>query len=271
MVVRKQVDTFKLKLGMLKLWEGNSRTDDDSHLYAVDVDRAPVGFHLYFLNNESVAKEKETNLWAGISAKREVGPAMVDGFAIYNQGKVDRDAGGDLEHAGYAVKAACNTEVGFAHVGVQVLYSTGDDGKSGTDTDEFQTLEPDGQGYWSYVGLFTPRGSSDTNNLRASLRNRDQNGLGRGLTTVQARLSYPLRDDLSVYAAAGVFQASADDGNGKGMGTEVMAEGKYMISKNLGIEFGGAFAALGDFYEKSGSGNSPDSLYELFSRLQVEF
>ena len=161
--------------------------------------------------------------------------------------------------------------MGSAHVGVQVLYSTGDDGKSGTDTDEFQTLEPDGQGYWSYVGLFTPRGPSDTNNLRASLRNRDQNGIGRGLTTIQVKLSYPLRDDLDAYAAAGVFQASADDGNGKGMGTEALAEGKYMISENLGIEFGGAFAVLGDFYEQIGSEDSPDNLYELYSRLQVEF
>ena len=270
-MVSKRADRLNLKVGMLKLWEGDSREDDDSDLYAVDVDVTPVGFHLYFLNDKSVAKAEETNLWAGVSVKREVGPATVDGAVIYNQGSVDGDGGADLEHAGYAVKAACSAEAGSADLGVQVLYSTGDDGKSGTDTDEFRTLQADGQGYWSYVGLFTPRGPSDTNNLRASLRNRDQNGIPRGLTTVQARCSYPVREDLSFYAAAGVFQASVDDGKGKGMGTEVLAEGKYMISKTLGIEFGGSVAILGDFYKKIGSEDSPNNLYELYSRLQVEF
>jgi hypothetical protein len=81
-----------------------------------------------------------------------------------------------------------------------------------------------------------------------------------------------LEDRLSGYLAAGLFSATEEDAEGnKDMGTELLAEGKYMITKSLGIEFGASYAFLGDFYKEAESGNLPEDLFEVYSRLQVEF
>ena len=211
--------------------------------------------------------DTETNIWAGVTGNGSFGAANLNAFLIYNTGSMDI---ADVKHTGIAVKAEIKFDINTASVGIQTLYSSGNDWKDSTDTKEFRTLQSDGQGYWSYLGLFTPRGSSDTNNLRASLRNRDQNGVARGLTTMQAFAAFPVLDDLDGYIAAGLFKATEEDASGNSdMGTEILAEGIYKISEKLTFEFGGSYLMTGDFYKSTGS--EPDGIYELFSRLQVEF
>jgi hypothetical protein len=204
-----------------------------------------------------------------VTGNKNLGKAKLNAFFIYNTGSVDK---AEVKHTGYAAKIEFVFDIKSSSVGVQALYSTGDDGKDPAKTDEFRTLQDDGQGYWSYLGIFTPRGSSDTNNLRASLRNRDKDGLARGLTTVQGFAAFPIVGNLDGYVAAGLFKSTEEDANGySDMGTEILAEGKYKISEKLAIEFGGSYAITGDFYKTGGATAEPENLYLLFSRLQVEF
>ena len=210
------------------------------------------------------------DLWIGVKGDKTIAGTDLHVFGIYNTGSID-DANWD--HSGFAagIKGSRETEVG--RIGLQALYSSGDDDPTDNSSDEFRTIAQSGTdnfgsaGYWGYLGLTGPRGSSDVQDLGVSLQNR-----GLGLTTVQAYLENSLCDNVTGYLSGGWLASSEENpiSGSDNMGVELLAEAKVDLGDGLALELGGAYLFTGGFYKATGGG-TPEDIYELFSRLQLEF
>lgn len=280
----RQFRDFDLGLGVFKMWEGDNAIEgDDANLavgdlsYVVD-DKSKIGLGTYFLYDGSVYSypsltyDTSWDVWTGLNAKTEIGSnAGINGFILTNYGERDDPS---WNHFGWAAKLEGSYKPGYGKIGIQGLYASGEKGADADDSDEFRTIaqsERDNfgaQGYWSYLSLTSPRGSSDVADLGVGLQNR-----GYGLITIQANYEFPIAKRLDGYLAAGWLRSAVDNStNGENdMGTELVAEASYDLGGGLKLEGGAAYLFTGDFYKAGASSNDPENLYELYSRMQFEF
>ncbi len=258
-------------------------------LLAADVDqplgeKTSVGASVYFLPDRGDYSYPTTfpyrsawDLWLGVRGKTVLMDSLpVNGFAILNTGQRDTDAPEPgFHHTGFAGKfEAGPIELGPGKLSGQFLYASGSDHPNVGTTSQFQTVAQtyhDGfgaQGYWSYMQLTSPNGPSDVQDLGVSLQNQ-----GYGLMTVQAKYEYPICGKLSGTSAVGYLRAAAHNAlNGSSdMGTELTQMFTYNFGHGLTLDFGGAWLFTGDFYKERPTSASPADLWELFSRLQLEF
>ena len=120
----------------------------------------------------------------------------------------------------------------------------------------------------SYLMLTSPHGPGDVADLGVSLQNR-----GCGLFTAQTKYEYPVYGRLSGLSALGWFRSdAANPANGStDMGTE--------LGQNFTLDFGGGLKAdrgaavlfAGDFYRASPVAPAPSTVYEAYTRVQLEF
>lgn len=135
-------------------------------------------------------------------------------------------------------------------------------------------------GYWGYTGILTIQGPTDTGFDGDSV-NISNNGYG--LSTVQAKYSFPITPDLTGYVAAGWFGNSKAQGGRSGdVGTDFLLMGTYRFNKYLSLDFGGAYAKLEDSVSGYSNGIVGGAGFNqgvgvsrnksaLFTRLQAEF
>ena len=275
------------RLGLLWLAEGESdltgtgaaflATSDFDMQVGSDV----LGASVYYLRDNGTYSygtfggpratyDSSWDLWAGLRAHLDCGDFQTSAYAIFNHGET---ASPDWKHSGWAARLAVDKKIDETKLSAQVLYSTGNDGSSTTRSDEFRTIaqsERDNfgaQGYWSFVGLTSPHGPSDMNDLGVSVQNR-----GLGLLTAQLAADLPLSDRCSGYVStAWLRSAESNSSNGNSdMGWELLGELRWKLSGSLAIDIGGAFLLTGDFYRAPGGG-SPDDLVTAFARMQLEF
>jgi hypothetical protein len=108
--------------------------------------------------------------------------------------------------------------------------------------------------------------------------NLEPGNQGYGLTTVQAKVDFPITEGLSAQGVIGTFRSNKDmiDGNGNNVGKSLGTEAGVTLAANVGkhmtLEFGGAVASLGNagraIYNDP---STKKSVNEIFSRLQLEF
>jgi hypothetical protein len=166
---------------------------------------------------------------------------------------------------------------GDGGLGVMATYASGESDGSGF-------LPPMAlaatQGYWGYTGLLTIQGPTDTG-FDADSVNISNNGLG--LTTVQVKYFRPLTANTDMYLAAGWFGASdTPAGRDSLVGFDFLAMGTYHFSDILALDFGAAYALLGDAVSgypngviggvtfNQAAGDDRDKT-AFFTRLQAEF
>jgi hypothetical protein len=116
-------------------------------------------------------------------------------------------------------------------------------------------------GYWAYTHIFTPNGPSDVNDLGVEIGNR-----GAGLLTAQVQAGFPIGSRAGVDVAVGWFRAAESRNGSRDMGSEVSGTFRTQLAAPLRLDAGAAVAALGDFFA-----SDADTVYELFSRLQLQF
>ena len=141
-------------------------------------------------------------------------------------------------------------------------------------TDEFRTIAQSlrdnfgAQGYWSYLALTSPHGPSDVNDLGVSLQNR-----GLGLFTVQSKYEYDVHECLSGMFAVGWLRSTETNpmSGASEMGTELVKMFTYDFGGGLKADLGAAVLFTGDFYKPAPGAPQPDTLWEVFSRVQLEF
>jgi hypothetical protein len=261
----------------------------DALLFTFDMDqplmdkRYSVGFSTYYIADydqysyPTYAPYKSSwDLWVGARARANWETMPVNGFVVLNTGQRDPLLGGVFfDHTGWAGKF----EVGPICFGpgkfsTQVLYTTGSNHPGVGDSGEFRTVAQTfrdnfgSQGYWSYLHLTSPNGPDDVKDLGVGLQNR-----GLGLFTAMVKYEYPICPKLIGIASAGWLRSDKANpvSNAKEMGTELANEFVYNFGYGLTVNFGGAFLFAGDFYKPSPTAPSPDNLFELFTRVQLEF
>ncbi len=228
---------------------------------------AKLGVHLYYLSvSKDLAVEaglpgKISQGWYALSGSIDIESANLNGFVCINNGSY-----GGNDNTGWAIKTEAAIPLGSPTLKILGVFSTGD--KEGVSPkDQFRTIQGifGTEGFWAYSHIFTANPPSDVNDLGVGLDNG-----GLGLLSIQTKVETPLIGKLNGELSAGWFQASAGNSNGnKDRGTEIGCMLTYEMAKHLNLQFGAAFAFLGDFYESNGQ--DPDNLHEVFCRFQLHF
>ncbi len=183
---------------------------------------------------------------------------------LVNSGKI-----GTTSNSGWLARLEGSTKLGPANVSLLGVYSSGKNNGNG-----FKTVHSllGTAGYWAYTYIFTPHGPSDVNDFGLEPGN-----MGYGLTTVQAKIDFPITKGFSVQGVVGVFRSNKnmfdDNGNnvGKNLGTEAGVTFTVNVGKHMNLEFGGAVASLGNAGKAVYNAGTKKSVNEIFARLQLEF
>jgi hypothetical protein len=272
----------QVRFGIFELVEGDTHLVDQSYLLTLDLDRPvmekhSIGFSAYFLPDRggysypTMAYTSAWDVWLGGRFRLALPIVPVNGFAIYNVGERDDGGAPTFHHEGTALKLEAGpVPIGPGKVSTQAVYSTGGD----TPGSGFRTVAQSArdnfgaEGYWSYLMLVTPQGYTDVNDLGVSLQNR-----GCGLFTVQAKYDYPIFQKLSGTIAVGWLRSDTPNpANGSAdMGTELGNNFTLDFGGGLKADMGAAVLFTGDFYKPSAGAPPPATLYEAFTRAQLEF
>ncbi len=274
-------------LGALLLQQDGPTVGGDGSAFLVtgDVDRdvgsALLGASLYYLHDggsysygtfggPTAGYDSSWDLWTGVRGHMRIGRVEPSFFVILNTGRTQNP---DWTHTGWAAKGAASSPLGGGTLSLQALYASGDDGSSSTSSGEFRTIGQSArddfgaQGYWSLLGVTSPRGPSDVIDLGVGLQNR-----GLGLATIQAAFTRPLSRRTSAYLATGYLRSAERHPNdATAMGVEVLAELRWEVARAMAVDVGVSYLATGDFYRGGGSPDAPDNLYQVYSRFQLEF
>ena len=215
--------------------------------------------------------QRSSALWVGGRGHLQHGGGSTSMFLILNRGETPDY---NWSHGGWAAKVATAVDAGSGTAHLRVLYSTGDAGDDPTRSGEFRTIAQSArdnrgaQGYWSLLGLTSPRGPSDGNDLGIGLQND-----GLGLLTLQAGYEQPLGHSWTAFLAAGWLRADESHpmSGSPDIGTELLAEARWQMASPLALEVGGSVLRTGEFFKAGLAAPLPGTLYELYSRWQLEF
>lgn len=278
----------RMRLGWFALSEGDVQLADDAVLVALDVEWRPsedrwLGAAAYYLPDHggysyptAAPYASAWDVWLGVYGGRCIGPIPLNAFFLYNPGQ-RRELGGlpTYTHHGFATKLETGPlPIGPGTWSVQLLYATGKGRAGQTHSNEFRTIAQStrddfgAEGYWSYLVITSPHGPSDVNDLGVSLQNR-----GLGLFTVQTKYDYPILQRLRGAIAVGWLRSATPNptSNAASLGTELANIFTYDFGGGLKADFGASVLFTGDFYKASPWGPRPDTLYEAFGRVQLEF
>lgn len=292
-----EIGSYSYRLSYLRLIEGlgfNSLNElgEDAHLIITDLTRsflgssAKVGVHLYYLRNDidepTVGEFQEA--WMALSGNGKVGAVSINGFTALNVGKfydsVSLPQGLTIpegSHQGIAMKGEASAPIfdlphGPFRLSGQLIYASGD--SKGKTERRFNTIEGlvGTQGYWGYTHIFTANGPSDVNDFGLDIGNTRLGG-GAGLITAQVKVNIPLHRLVGAELEGGSFWSAKSRAGNRYMGSELGGMLTVVIVKPLILQAGFAYARLGGFFESLilGDERLEKNIYELFSRLQLEF
>ena len=265
------------RLAYVRIIDGAASSDkavigNNGDLFITDINYpvaeiAKMGLHIYYLHaSKDIALEaglpgKVSLGWYSLSGSVNLEPINLNGFVCLNKGTY-----GDNDNSGWAIKTEAAIPLGSPTLKIMGVYSTGDK-ENKSPKDQFRTIQGifGTEGFWAYSHIFTSSPPSDVNDFGVGLDNE-----GRGLMSLQAKYETPLIEKLGGEIFAGWFQASAGNSDGnKDMGTEIGGMLTYEMAKHLNLQFGAAFAFLGDYYKINT--DNPDNILEVFSRFQLQF
>ncbi|GAB6063118.1 hypothetical protein [Deferrisoma palaeochoriense] len=267
---------------------GGVSAEDDIDLWALQLgfkpmDNLSVGVDGYYFNANAGGfgfPNSADVYYVGANAAYKADMFDVKGWFAYNFGTVKDGAGSDdLDISGFAASAKVNFSVAGAKLGLRGIFFSSDDDAGDSDAENFVSPNTAEQfsfysdnllifvndAYWNSYGQF---GYAMTDAAYA----------GWGLWGVTLSGSYvpPMMKQVYVKGGLGYFAALEDDRKteereGKSLGTEVALRVGYKLAEVVDLSLNGAYAFLGDFYDKSDAGKDPDDLYELYAMVNVSY
>lgn len=227
-----------------------------------------VGGSYYFLYSDIAHKLSGTVPGAsnvervnmvGVNAEGKIGPALVNGFVLYQFGK---DTSKDI--SAFTANLGAKVPVGPGTLRSELLYMSGDDGNDPHETNGFIAIGGE-CGYMNSGMQLLARDATLVMTRNNSLFMDNNAGQGVALATVGYDL--PLNKRLMLVGNVGYAQVAAQNqhivaSSGKGLGTELNVSLPFKAKDNLTISPRFAYVFLGDFFKhQAAGGKTPDDLY----------
>ena len=255
-------EDIMLEFGTAKLYEGDIAADDDIDLIFINFDKGKM----FGLNNIIRRWHRGNNIDAWIMPYFNY---SVDNFdlnllAAYNmssykeyRGYEDMTLWGeDYSNGGFAVSLKAGYDFETILVGLDFLYTSGDDGSDPTSKTEFNSIHPYYNNGLEIFGVGVHSG--------ASVGYVEPGNNGQGLMSVVLTGAYPATDKLTLKAAFGMLNAV--EAEETAMGMEVDLGINYKLYSNLSFDLVGAMAMPGKYY-----GEDLDNTMALVSKLMYKF
>jgi hypothetical protein len=229
--------------------------------YALSKD-IKLGGSYYFLNNDNVASTGSVPLGAlndynvhilGASAAANIGPASIDGFAVYEFG-----VAGTSHVNAFAGNLAGKIKVGPGAVKLSALYVSGNNSTS-FGSNSFISVNNTTSAVFSENGVGAlgnmfilcrnPKETTNEQAIIAESSNQNQGIIGGavGYDVVMGKAF----GGANVGMASTAKKVSGRDS--KYMGTEINAEVGYKLFDNLTATVRAAYVVLGDYYKDKGT------------------
>ncbi|GFE57213.1 histidine kinase [Geobacter sp. AOG1] len=236
-----------------------------------------VGADYYLLYSDVLrqSQDKTAINMFGVNAEAVAGPVTIDGFVLYQTGKLGTTAfpGNAQKLSSLAANVGAKAKLGPGTLRANALYLSGERSTSGSTRHDFQTIDE--------RSADTPAHAFYPSEMQIMLRNKfnmtsdravvmDLNNSGQGL--LGGFVGYDLAIDKFFVNSNVGFGAVARDTTGthKGdyLGTEINTEVGYKLFDNLTTSVQAAYMVLGDYF-KPASGSWPVNPYT--TKLQVNY
>lgn len=284
-----KMDMFDATLFWSKYVEGNRVSEDDIDLYVLQLGLAPVkelklGLEGYFQNNQPADFQQ---YWLGAKAGYKLPVVDLSGWFVYNFGTNESGAS-DVDVSAWAAFLKGSMAMAGAKVDLRFLYYSKDD--DATDDGSFNQADStsgfgSGSGAFEYsdAGLMILLTDVDYNNFgggRRALTDAAYAGYGLFGGVLTANYTPPAMKNMYVRGALGYFMALDDKHSkndatkreGTNIGGELAVKVGYKIAGAADVSLRGAYALLGDFYDKTNAeGKDPDDLYKLIAMVNVPY
>lgn len=256
--------------------------DDDTTHYQLDYDLPlsdgnKINLGVSYLTKDDGTGDSQSAANFGIGGRFGLGGNLALNAFLIGSYTDEELIGSNDKGSGAAIKLELTGKMGSGNFGLMVTHASGDEDGEGF----IPVMALSGaNGYWGYTGLLTVQGPTDTGLGDSDAVNISNNGYG--MTSVQAKLAFPITADLSGYIGAGWFGNTDARDRDSTVGYDIIAMGTYRFNKYLAVDFGGAFASLEDSVSQYYNGivggtNFNQAINEdrdktmLFTRLQAEF
>ncbi len=277
------VNDIGYRIGTGKLYEGDeSSRDDDVDIYLLDVDYQKYGASAFYLK-ENTEIDQDTDLFVyGVRGGHDIGNVNISGFLLGSTYSKDNSAVGgtdDKSATGYAAKVAVNIPIDKINIGVMGIYTSGDKDFADDNEDSASSfITPQsvyhGAGAWGYTGKMNVQWPMDTGvddpiNIDGGNYANNRN-LGLGISTIQAKITFPIINTVDGYLGAGYFTLNdAPDGRDEKLGTDIYAQVHWNIIKDLHLFSGIDYANLEEGHHNSStaSGDQSRDITTFFSQL----
>jgi len=248
-----------------------------------------VGADWYFLYSDifSARQDRTAINMFGVNAEAKVGPATIDGFFLYQFGKLGTNlvAGNSQSVSAFAGNVGARAKAGPGTLRANVLYISGDKSPNANgERSDFQTIMERGAaatGHNFYAGemLILLRNKYNMNadrDLVFNLNNNAQGFIGGFLGYDLAIGKFFVNSNIGMGAVAknrGPALTSATtfnnaSGHDDYLGTEVNTEIGYWMHENLSTSLQAAYLFLGDYYTNA-QGMHPENPY--VTRIQFNY
>lgn len=225
-----------------------------------------AAYYLVKDNSKNFAAANQTIHVLGVNAEAEVGKVTLDGFLAAQFGEVEAV---QKDLSAYAASVGAKVKAGKGTLRGDALYTSGDDGKSGTKNHAWQSINNTGNysetGYYAHEMVILGRDKYATTIDNAIVMNA--NNADHGVIFLTAGYDQPLSSKLTGSANLGLAwnesSRPTDKNSDKFLGTEVNAELVYKALDNVTISARGAYVFLGDFYKNTATNGTPDNPYDF--------
>jgi len=212
--------------------------------------------------------------YLGVNAEANFGPAVVDGFFIYQNGTKFNNNTQTKQHVNaFAANVSGRVPVGPGTLRTTFLYNSGDAAPNKGGRNDFTgVVNADGmpENYFYYpemLLLFINKYAIIDNRNVIHSPNNDGAGVIAGFIGYDHKLS----DDLSVSANVGLAAVAKNNADRPGdyIGTELNGEVAYKINGNANLRLQGGYVYLGDYFKGSINGKTPENPYT--TRVLLDF
>ncbi|RII28757.1 MAG: histidine kinase [Geobacter sp.] len=233
-----------------------------------------VGVDYYLLYSDVLRQtQNRANIhMAGINAEAKVGPATVDGFVLYQTGRLGSAIGTDSQKvSAFAANVGAKVKAGPGTLRANALYISGNRDNGTSTRNDFQTIlergaTTPGHAFYASEMQIMLRNKYNMSSDRAvvfDLNNGSQGLLGGFVGYDLAIDKFFMNSNLGAAAVARSARAGSDY-----LGTELNTEIGYKMYDNLTTSVQAGYMLLGQYY-KPANGSWAENPYT--AKLQVNY